>query len=234
MPVYLLTDEILFPSPRLASENGILAIGGDLSEERLLTAYRQGIFPWYSQEEPIVWWSPDPRLVVYPDEIRIARSLEKIIRKGIYDITFDTAFEQVIRSCADVRLKKDEGTWIVEDMIKAYCRLHDSGYAHSVEAWCEGELAGGLYGVSMGRCFFGESMFTRKSNASKVAFVKLVEYLKNRSFKIIDCQVESDHLFRLGARLIPRKLFLQQLEQFLEAPTIKGKWEFGLSYNGDL
>jgi len=229
MTVYLLSDEIVFPSPYLASENGILAIGGDLSEERLLTAYRMGIFPWYSQDDPIIWWSPDPRLVLYPDEIKITRSLGKIIRKGVFDITFDAAFEQVIRSCAEVRLQKDEDTWIVEEMITAYCRLHLSGYAHSVEAWCDGNLAGGLYGVSMGRCFFGESMFTLKSNASKVAFVTLVDYLKNRSFKIIDCQMESKHLSGFGARLIPRTLFLKQLEQFLDAPTMKGKWEFILS-----
>jgi len=141
MTVYLLSDEIVFPSPHLASENGILAIGGDLSEERLLTAYRMGIFPWYSQDDPIIWWSPDPRLVLYPDEIKITRSLGKIIRKGVFDITFDAAFEQVIRSCAEVRLQKDEDTWIVEEMITAYCRLHLSGYAHSVEAWCDGNLA---------------------------------------------------------------------------------------------
>ncbi len=226
MPVYFLSDEIAFPSSHLASENGILAVGGDLSEERLLTAYRQGIFPWYSQGDPIIWWSPDPRLVIYPDEIKISRSLEKIIKKDVFDITIDTAFEKVIRSCAEVRLKKNEDTWILEDMIKAYCRLHGSGYAHSVEVWFDGELAGGLYGVSMGKCFFGESMFTRKSNASKVAFVKLVEYLEKNSFGIIDCQIESEHLLSFGARLIPRALFLQQLEQFLDEPTIKGKWKF--------
>lgn len=223
---YLLTDKIAFPPPHLASRDGLLAIGGDLSEKRLLLAYRMGIFPWFSDEEPIMWWSPDPRLVLYPDEIRISKSLKKTIKKDVFQVTMDQAFNRVINECARVRRGKNQGTWIVNDMIKAYCRLHESGFAHSVEAWYEGKLAGGLYGVSLGRCFFGESMFTRISNASKVAFVKLVKYLKALSFDMIDCQVTTEHLMRFGAREIPRKYFLEQLEKALEYPTKKGEWSF--------
>jgi leucyl/phenylalanyl-tRNA--protein transferase len=223
---YLLTDKISFPPPHLASRDGLLAIGGDLSEKRLLLAYRMGIFPWFSDEEPIMWWSPDPRLVLYPDEIRISKSLKKTIKKDVFQVTMDQAFNRVINECARVRRGKNQGTWIVNDMIKAYCSLHESGFAHSVEAWYEGKLAGGLYGVSLGRCFFGESMFTQISNASKVAFVKLVKYLKALSFDMIDCQVTTEHLMRFGAREIPRKYFLEQLEKALEYPTKKGEWSF--------
>jgi len=224
MPVFYLTDDHIFPPPNLAEKEGLLAVGGDLSEERLLLAYSMGIFPWYSQEEPILWWSPEPRLVLYPGEIRISKTLKKVIRKGVFDITMDQAFEQVINACARIREENNEGTWIVKDMISAYCKLYESGYAHSVEAWFEGELAGGLYGVSLGKSFFGESMFTRKSNASSVALVKLVYYLKSLSFDMIDCQVTTDHMIRFGAREIPRDSFLQQLKKSLDRPTIKGKW----------
>ena len=226
MTVFLLTDNIAFPPPHLASKEGLLAVGGDLSRERLLLAYRMGIFPWFSEDEPILWWSPDPRLVLYPREIRISKTLKKIIKKGIFTVTMDTAFGRVITQCAQTRLENNQGTWIVEDMIEAYCRLHKSGFAHSVEAWHEGELAGGLYGVSLGRCFFGESMFTRISNASNVALVTLVDYLNKLSFDIIDCQLTTEHLLRFGAREIPRARFLIQLEESLKAPTKKGKWSF--------
>ena len=225
MPVFLLSDKIEFPPPQLASEHGLLAVGGDLSQERLLLAYRMGIFPWFSDDEPIMWWSPDPRLVLYPREIKIPKTLKKIIRKNEFKVTMDLAFRDVIHHCADVRLKKYEGTWIVKDMMDAYCRLHESGFAHSVEAWHQGELAGGLYGVSLGRCFFGESMFTRISNASNVALVELVEYLNTLSFDMLDCQIPTDHLIRFGAREVSRARFLAQLERSLEAPTKKGKWE---------
>ena len=224
MSVFLLSDEIKFPPPHLARKDGLLAVGGDLSQDRLLLAYKMGIFPWYSEPEPILWWSPDPRLVLYPCEIKVSKSLKKILKNKIFSVTIDQAFNQVITSCARIRLQKNEGTWIDEDMIKAYCGLHESGFAHSVEAWYEGELAGGLYGVSLGRCFFGESMFTRISNASNVAFVFLAEYLKSLSFDIIDCQVSTEHLINFGAREIPRKDFLKQLEKSLEAPTKKGRW----------
>ncbi|RZB30110.1 MAG: leucyl/phenylalanyl-tRNA---protein transferase [Desulfobacteraceae bacterium Eth-SRB1] len=217
-------DEIKFPPPHLAQKDGLLAVGGDLSQDRLLLAYKMGIFPWYSDSEPVLWWSPDPRFVLYPDDIKISKTLKKIIQKDIFHITVDQAFSQVITSCARIRLQNNEGTWIDKDMIKAYCKLHESGFAHSVEAWHEGELAGGLYGVSLGRCFFGESMFTRISNASNVAFVFLVEYLKSLSFDMIDCQISSEHLVRFGAKEIPREQFLCELEQLLEAPTKRGRW----------
>lgn len=225
MPVFLLSDKIEFPPPQLASRHGLLAVGGDLSRKRLLLAYRMGIFPWFSNDEPIMWWSPDPRLVLYPREIKISKTLKKIIKKNAFKVSMDLAFNDVINHCADVRLKKDQGTWIVKEMMDAYCRLHESGFAHSVEAWHQGELAGGLYGVSLGKCFFGESMFTRISNASNVALVKLVEYLNALSFDMIDCQIPTNHLVRFGAKEVPRDRFLAQLEKSLEFPTKKGKWE---------
>jgi len=226
MPVFYLTDENIFPPPHLAEKEGLLAVGGDLSQDRLLLAYRMGIFPWYSDEEPVLWWSPDPRLVIYPKEIKVSKTLKKIIKKEKFHITMDQAFAGVIRECAQIRADNNEGTWINEDMMKAYFRLHQSGYAHSVEAWYEGGLSGGLYGVSLGKSFFGESMFTRISNASNVALVKLIEYLTALSFDMIDCQVRTEHMIRFGAREIPRDLFLQQLKESLGKQTIKGKWQF--------
>jgi leucyl/phenylalanyl-tRNA--protein transferase len=226
MPVYLLPDELIFPSPQLARREGLLAVGGDLSQERLLLAYRMGIFPWYSEDEPIMWWSPDPRFVLYPSEFKVSRSLKKIIKKQIFKLTLDESFESVINACAHSRTKADEGTWIVEEMIAAYCRLHESGLAHSVEAWQDGKLAGGLYGVSLGKCFFGESMFTHISNASKVALVALVQHLQGLEFNFIDCQISTPHLLSFGAREIPRIRFLRELEQALKFPTLKGKWSF--------
>lgn len=224
---YHLSDKIIaFPQTRHADENGLLAIGGDLSSARLLEAYKKGIFPWYSEGEPILWWSPDPRLVLFPDEIRISRSLKKTIKKKTFRITADTAFKSVITKCAQTRLEENGGTWITSDMIEAYCGLHESGHAHSVEAWMEGNLVGGLYGVAMGRCFFGESMFTTISNASKVAFVRLVDFLKEASYDMIDCQVSTEHLINFGARHIPRSHFVQRLEKFMDAPVKTGKWFF--------
>ena len=226
MPVYLLSSDIAFPSPNLTSEDGLLAVGGDLDQKRLLLAYSMGIFPWYAEAEPILWWSPNPRLVLYPEDLRISTSLKKAIKKDIFHITMDQAFEQVITACAKIRREKDEGTWIVQDMIEAYCKLHESGFAHSVEAWQDDTLAGGLYGVSLGKCFFGESMFTTITNASKVAFVALVNYLKSLSFDLIDCQVKTEHLISFGAREIPRERFLKQLKKSLENPTLQGKWVY--------
>jgi len=226
MPVFLLSDKIEFPPPYLASKAGLLAVGGDLSRDRLLLAYRMGIFPWYSDGEPLLWWSPDPRLVLYPEEIRISKTLKKIIKQDKFHLTIDTAFDQVINACAQIRIEKNEGTWIVQEMIDAYCRLHDAGFAHSVEAWYQGELAGGIYGVSLGKCFFGESMFSRISNASNITLVKLVEYLKTLSFDMLDCQITTEHLTRFGAREIQRDVFLKQLEQSLEATTRQGRWSF--------
>jgi len=226
VPVFLLSDTIEFPPPHLASEEGLLAVGGDLSQKRLLLAYRMGIFPWFSNNEPILWWSPDPRLVLYPHEFKISKTIKKIIKKEVFKVTMDLAFNEVINQCAQVRLKKNQGTWIVKDMIDAYCNLHESAFAHSVEVWQGGDLAGGLYGVSLGKCFFGESMFTRVSNASNIGLVKLLEHLKKLSFDMIDCQVATEHLTRFGARQIPRIRFLNQLEKSLKAPTIKGKWDY--------
>ncbi len=228
MPVFLLSDKISFPPPYLASKEGLLAVGGDLGQKRLLLAYRTGIFPWFSDDEPILWWSPDPRLVLYPEEIRVSKTLKKIIKKKMFHVTMDSAFVQVINQCAKIRLQNNQGTWIIKEMIDAYSKLHESGFAHSVEAWYQGELAGGLYGVSLGRCFFGESMFTRVSNASNVALVKLVEYLNALSFDMIDCQLTTEHLLRFGAREIPRVSFLKQLGESLKTSTKKGKWCFEL------
>lgn len=224
MPVFELCDEILFPSPRLARRDGLLAVGGDLSPARLLAAYRRGIFPWFSPGDPILWWSPDPRLVLFPAELKVARSLKKVIRKKQFAATLDKAFEKVITACADLRLQNREGTWIGREMIRAYCALHAAGYAHSVEVWQSGRLAGGLYGVALGRCFFGESMFARVDNASKVALVNLVAHLIKNGFRMIDCQVTSAHLMRLGAREIPRTDFLSRLRRSLEKETLRGPW----------
>lgn len=224
MPVYLLSETLHFPHPSLAEPEGLLAVGGDLSRDRLLTAYSHGIFPWFSDNEPIMWWSPDPRLVLFPQEFKASRTLKKIVRRNVFQITADQVFEQVIKECAHIRTENNEPTWVVEEMIEAYCRLHEAGYAHSVEAWNQGELVGGLYGVSLGRCFFGESMFARQSNASKVALVWLVRYLLAKSFTLIDCQVTTSHLISLGAREIPRQRFLRLLEEALQAPTLRGRW----------
>jgi leucyl/phenylalanyl-tRNA---protein transferase len=229
MTIYLLSDDLSFPNPNLAGKDGLLAVGGDLSTERLLLAYQNGIFPWFSDEEPIIWWSPDPRLVLYPDELRISRNLKKIIRKKKFSVTMDTAFDEVINACAKVRTMNQKETWITDDMIKAYCSLHISGFAHSVEVWHRGKLAGGLYGVSLGKCFFGESMFTFVDNASKVAFVYLVEFLKSLSMDVIDCQVTTEHMMQFGAREIERKRFLEELTHSLNSPTIRGKWDMATS-----
>ena len=226
MPVYQLSEDLVFPPPHLASKSGLLAIGGDLSRERLLLAYSMGIFPWYSAGEPILWWSPDPRLVLYPDEFKVSKSLKKIIKKQAFRVTMDRAFEDVITQCAQVRLENHEGTWILDDMVQAYCRLHESGFAHSVEAWRDDILAGGLYGVSLGKFFFGESMFTRITNASKVALVALVEYLQARNFTLIDCQIATEHLISFGAREISRARYLKELTGTLKNPSLHDKWTF--------
>ncbi|MFW5810444.1 MAG: leucyl/phenylalanyl-tRNA--protein transferase [Thermodesulfobacteriota bacterium] len=226
MPVFQLTEKIGFPPPHLAEQEGILAVGGDLSIKRLLLAYQMGIFPWYAEEDPIIWWSPDPRLVLYPPQLRYSRSLKRLLKKDVFTVTMDQAFARVIIECAAVRAEQGEGTWLVDDMIEAYVRLHEAGYAHSVETWQEGRLVGGLYGVSLGGAFFGESMFMRVSNASKIAFVRLVRQLNSWGFDMVDCQVKTQHLLGFGAREIPRKLFLEQLKKSLKRKTRKGKWYF--------
>ena len=226
MSVYLLSETTQFPHPCLASEEGLLAVGGDLSTERLLSAYGQGIFPWFSEGEPILWWSPDPRLVLLPHEFKLSKSLKKVINRSLFDITIDQTFRRVITECSETRVEQGEPTWIVGDMIEAYCRLHEDGFAHSVEAWQEGELVGGLYGVSLGKCFFGESMFATVSNASKVAFAWLVDFLTSHAFQMIDCQVTTQHLISMGAKEIPRDRFLTLLQVSLKEPTMQGKWQY--------
>ncbi|GAB6097834.1 leucyl/phenylalanyl-tRNA--protein transferase [Desulfatiferula olefinivorans] len=224
MPVFRLTSRIEFPPAYLARHDGLLAVGGDLSPQRLILAYSMGIFPWYNWDEPILWWSPDPRLVLFPPEIRISRSLSKLMRKAPFRISFDEAFDRVIRACAQVRLDQEEGTWINERMIEAYGRLHEEGLAHSVEAWIGDRLVGGLYGVALGRSFFGESMFSLADNASKVALAALNHSLREREFVMIDCQVKTGHLMRFGARNIDRDDFLAHLNHALSFPTLKGRW----------
>lgn len=226
LALYFLTDEIAFPSPLRSRDDGLLAVGGDLSVERLLLAYSLGIFPWYDDESPILWWSPDPRLVLYPQELVISKSLRKVLKKDIFQVTMDTVFEQIMTACAQIPRRHEQGTWITDEMIQAYTRLHHAGYAHSVEVWRDSELVGGLYGVSLGRCFFGESMFSRQSNASKVALCALVDYLTARQFALIDCQVTTAHLLRMGAKEVPKIQFLTELEHALRAPTFSGKWQF--------
>ena len=216
MPVFRLTEDLLFPPPELAEQDGLLAVGGDLSRDRILLAYSMGIFPWYSEGSPILWWSPDPRLVLIPKELKVSRSLSQVIKKEVFNVTMDTAFDRVISNCAEINRKGHQGTWITEEMISAYIRLHSAGYAHSVESWDSGELVGGLYGIALGKAFFGESMFAIKSNASKVAFVTLVEKLKKLNFSFIDCQVTTEHLKSLGAKEVDRKKFLQMLKQAVE------------------
>lgn len=217
----------VFPHPSLAltEPNGLLAAGGDLSPQRLIAAYKQGIFPWYNQGQPILWWSPDPRLVLFPEQLHISRSLRKRLRQGTYQITLDQNFPEVIQACANPRYD-NEGTWITTEMKTAYIRLHRMGIAHSVEAWEGGKLIGGLYGLSIGRIFFGESMFSQRPDASKVAFVYLCRQLQRWGFPLVDCQIQSEHLQRLGAQTIPRIKFLHWLEQLCNIPSLEGPWRF--------
>ncbi len=213
MPVYQLIDEPVFPSPEAAEPEGLLAVGGDLSVPRLLLAYSMGIFPWYNAGEPTLWWSPDPRCILELDGLKISRSLAKTLRKGTYSVSFNRAFDEVLASCAETPRGGAAGTWITEEMRAAYGSLHRLGFAHSVECWQGEALVGGLYGICLGRCFFGESMFHRATDASKVALVALVGHLRQRDFELIDCQVPNDHLASLGAREIPRREFLSRLVQ---------------------
>ena len=228
MPVFQLADDILFPPPELAREDGLLAVGGDLSVPRLLLAYQHGIFPWYSPGEPILWWAPDPRCVLFPAEFHLSTRTERLRRQGKFTVTFDTAFTQVMGDCAGLRTDEEgNGTWIGEAMQAAYTELHRLGHAHSVECWQQGELAGGLYGVALGGIFFGESMFSREPNASKIAMAALVERLTEWEFDLIDCQVASDHLFRLGARTIAGAEFQQRLIAGLGKVERRGSWQRG-------
>lgn len=225
MPVFLLDpSSVEFPDPALADPSGLLAVGGDLRPERLLEAYAHGIFPWYSEGQPILWHCPNPRFALEPSGLHVPRSLAKTLRKNLFEVRYDTAFEQVIDACARARRPGQFGTWITEEMHDAYVELHRLGYAHSVESWMEGTLVGGLYGVSLGGCFFGESMFADVSEASKVAFVHLVRRLQGWGFTLIDAQQETEHLARFGAQPWPRERFLAALHEALKAETRVGKW----------
>jgi len=214
-----------FPHPSRADRSGLLAVGGDLHPERLLTAYANGIFPWYSEDQPILWHSPDPRFCLRPEHLHVPRSLAKTLRRKTFEIRLDTAFAEVIGHCAARERPDQDGTWITDEMQRAYITLHRLGYAHSAEAWQEGRLVGGLYGVSLGSAFFGESMFALVPDASKVAFVTLMQALRTWRFTLVDCQQETEHLARFGATPWPREAFLDVLADALSAPTRTGPWE---------
>ncbi|MBI5070886.1 MAG: leucyl/phenylalanyl-tRNA--protein transferase [Deltaproteobacteria bacterium] len=224
MALYRLPREPIFPPPDDAEPDGLLAVGGDLSPERLVAAYAAGIFPWYSDDQPILWWSPDPRLVLRPAWLHLSRSLSRTLRRGTYQVRADTAFAEVISRCAGVHRPGQRGTWIVPEMVEAYVRLHHLGLAHSFEAWEDGVLAGGLYGVSLGGAFFGESMFAERPDASKVAFATAVTWLAGQGIDLVDCQVRTEHLARFGAQEVPRAAFLADLAAALRHPTRRGPW----------
>ncbi|GAB6178255.1 leucyl/phenylalanyl-tRNA--protein transferase [Desulfobaculum senezii] len=228
---YLRTAHVWFPDPEHAGPDGLLAFGGDLSPQRLAAAYSRGIFPWYGPGEPILWWCPDPRLVLEPPALHIPRSLRRVINAGRFTITINAAFGDVIRACGAVCRKGEDGTWIVPEMVDAYERLHALGLAHSVEAWCEGELVGGLYGVAIGRAFFGESMFYVMPDASKVAFVHLVRLLERWDYAIVDCQQTTNHLLRFGAGEISRRAFLERLRALREEDPAPGAWTIPEGFN---
>ncbi len=211
--MYLLTEEMVFPPVALADADGLLAVGGDLSTERLLLAYRSGIFPWYNEEEMIQWWCPNPRFVLYPDELNISKSMKRIIAQQQFAFTINKAFEAVIKNCQTIMRPGQYGTWIQDEVVQAYTQLHQLGYAVSAEAWQDGELVGGLYGIRLGNIFFGESMFSKKSNASKFAFIQYVQQLQKENVKLIDCQVYTQHLESLGARMIAREEFCALLKR---------------------
>ncbi|MGX1023198.1 leucyl/phenylalanyl-tRNA--protein transferase [Flavobacterium sp. CS20] len=210
-----LTSELWFPHPQNADESGVLAVGGDLSAERLMLAYRNGIFPWYNENEPILWWSPDQRMVLFPEKLHISKSMRPLLNQNKFKVTFNQAFEKVIAACATTPREGQDGTWLSDEMIKAYTNLHKKGFAHSVETWQDDELVGGLYGVYLKSCgvFCGESMFAHQSNASKFAFIKMVEHYKTLGLKLVDCQIYTPHLERLGAELIDRDEFLKVLRK---------------------
>ncbi|MCH2192552.1 leucyl/phenylalanyl-tRNA--protein transferase [Kordia sp.] len=209
--MYLLTDEIVFPPVSETSPEGILAIGGDLKPERLLLAYQNGIFPWYSEEDPIVWWSPDPRMVLFPEDLKISKSMKQLLRRETFSVTYNTAFEHVIRACALIERPGQDDTWITNEMEEAYIELYKMGYVTSVEVWRDNMLVGGIYGVNLGHVFCGESMFAFESNASKFGFIHLVQQLKANGCQIIDCQMHTNHLASLGAYEVAREVFLSYL-----------------------
>ncbi len=224
MPVYFLDDSLVFPHPNLSEPTGLLAVGGDLRIERLLLAYENGIFPWYSEGDPILWFSPDPRLILMPHQLKVSRSLGRVIKSDKFKVKFDTCFEDVIYRCAKIRRKNQDGTWITNEMVDAYVELHEEGFAHSAETFYKGELVGGLYGVSLGAAFFGESMFHLSNSASKVALYYLVQRLESWGFDFIDSQIPTNHMKSLGAKEIDRERFLKMLKQAMIKNTKRGKW----------
>jgi len=234
MPIYRLGPELIFPDPEESGPEGLLAVGGDLSPERLLLAYSIGIFPWYSAGQPILWHSPESRAVLRPGALHVSRSLQRTLRRGTFEVRLDSAFADVIRSCAEIPRKGTDGTWITEDMIRAYVRLHELGFAHSAEAWENDRLVGGIYGISLGAAFFGESMFASRTDASKVAFVVLMRQLARWGFEFLDCQMPSAHLERFGVELWPRRRFLDALTGALESETRRGPWQLDEDLNEGL
>lgn len=233
MPIYQLSDEVYtFPPPWLADESGVLAIGGDISVERIIEAYSNGIFPWFNEDEAPLWWSPDPRFVLYPDQLKISKSMRQILKRNTFQVTFDTNFEAVMRGCQKIYRKGQEGTWISEELIQVFKELQGKGFSHSVEVWQNETLVGGLYGGVIGNCFFGESMFANVSNASKVGFITLVQNLQERGFELIDCQVHTDHLASLGAEFILRDDFLDVVFRNQTMPANCTDWtkEFKTSF----
>ena len=216
MPLYALNTDLIFPPVEFAEPDGLLAIGGDLSIERLLLAYRNGIFPWYEGQH-ILWWSPDPRFVLFPEELKESKSMRQLIRKDTFSFTTNRAFREVIAHCKIISRRDQAGTWITDEVQEAYGKLHEAGYAHSAEAWLDGELVGGLYGIRLGKAFFGESMFSKASNASKYAFIRYVQQLRSEGVELIDCQVYTEHLESLGARMIPRKDFISMIGPLIDA-----------------
>lgn len=229
MPVYMLTDELVFPPPEGASPEGIVAVGGDFTAQRLLLGYAQGIFPWPSEGMPLLWFSPDPRFVLATGSAHVPRSLRKSIRRGGFEVRADTAFEQVIQRCAEAVRPDQKGTWITDELLDGYTQLHGQGYAHSIEAWRDGELVGGLYGVALGRMFFGESMFAACPDASKVATICLLGQLRQWGFPLVDCQVHTEHLARFGAQHMPRSRFLRAVREAVSFESRIGPWQLELT-----
>jgi leucyl/phenylalanyl-tRNA--protein transferase len=229
MPVYLLDKGLSFPAPEDANEEGIVAVGGDVSPERLLVAYRHGIFPWPARGYPLLWFSPDPRFALTPSQAHVSRSLRKVIRKGQLRVTADTAFDEVITACAAVPRPHQQGTWITPELQNGYRGLHEIGYAHSIETWLDGKLVGGLYGVALGRTFAGESMFASEPDASKVAFTTLLGHLAMWGFRVVDCQVHTEHLARFGATMWARERFLSEWRAAVDQPSVLAPWQLTMS-----
>ncbi len=229
MPIFSLHEDIVgFPPPELASDYGLLAIGGSLSIEWLIEAYSSGVFPWFNEDEPIMWWSPDPRSVIVPGEVKIAKSMRKYFKKAIFELRIDHAFDEVVRACKTTFRKDQDGTWITDDIVEAYNDLHNYGLAHSFETWFDGKLVGGLYGVSLGKLFFGESMFAKMTDASKFALISLSNILKNNNFELIDCQIPNPHLINMGCKDMSREEYIEIIGKNDIANTVRGNWSSGI------